>query len=91
MAGTLSAGLGAVALNHAVLGNAFEDRITPINGAIAIFTDDDTLACPTAGCPDGLSFTGSYKVVFLSFPLEAYGTPAQKADVVSRVMSYFGP
>jgi uncharacterized repeat protein (TIGR01451 family) len=86
VAGTLSAGLGTVPLDRTVLGNDFEDRITPIAPATAIFTDDST-------APNGLSFNGgvgSYKVVFVSFPFEAYGTAAQKSDVVTRVMGFFG-
>lgn len=84
VAATLSAGVGTVPLDHSVLGAAFEDRITPINGAIGVFTDDATAY-------DALSFTGTYKVVFLAFPLEAYGSATQKADLISRVMTYFGP
>ena len=36
-------------------------------------------------------FAGTYKVVFLAFPMEAYGTAAQKADLVSRTFGFFGP
>lgn len=83
--GTLSDGLGTVPLDHSVLGAAFEDQLTLIAPATAIFKD-------ASGADDGLSLdTGTYKVVFLAFPLEAYGTPAQKADLTSRVFSYFGP
>ena len=82
--GTLSNGIGAVPIDHSVLQAAFEDRVTPNGGAIPVFTDD-------AALPDALSYTGSYKVVFLAFPFEAYGTAAQKADLVNRVMTYFGP
>ena len=85
VAGTLSDGLGTVPLDHAVLGAAFEDRLTLVAPAIAIFRDD-------SATDDGLSVdAGMYKVVFLAFPLEAYGTAAQKADVVTRVFNYFGP
>ncbi len=85
VAGTLSDGLGTVPLDHSVLGNTFEDQVTPIAPAIAIFRDD-------TAADNGLSVdTGTYKVVFLAFPLEAYGTAAQKADVVTRVFNYFGP
>jgi hypothetical protein len=77
-------GIGTVPLDHSVLGNTFEDRITPVNGALTAYTDD-------SGAADALSFSDGYKVVFLAFPLEAYGTAAQKADVVGRVMSFFGP
>ena len=30
---------------------------------------------------------GAYKVVFLAFPLEAYGTASEKADLMHRVLS----
>jgi hypothetical protein len=76
-------GIGAVPIDHTVLGAAFEDRITPNGTAEPAFTDDSS-------APDALSFSGTYKVVFLAFPLESYGTTTQKADLVSRVMTYFG-
>ena len=74
----------SVPLDHSVLHAAFEDRITPNTGASAAFTDD-------SGATDALSFAGSYKVVFLAFPLEAYGSAADRADFVTRTMSFFGP
>jgi hypothetical protein len=73
-----------VPLDHSVLKAAFEDKITPINGAMTAFTDDATDA-------DALSFSSSYKVVFLAFPLEAYGSAAQKGDLVHRTFAFFGP
>jgi uncharacterized repeat protein (TIGR01451 family) len=84
VAGTLTAGVGTVPVSSAVLGNNFEDRITPIAPATAVFTDD-------SGAADGLSFSGTYKVVFLAFPFEAYGTAAQKTDLMTRVKGFFGP
>jgi hypothetical protein len=83
VAGTLTAGVGSVAIDPSVLGNNFMDQITPNGTAVGIFTDD-------AGKFDALSFSGTYKVVFLAFPLEEYGTAAQKADLVKRVMTFFG-
>jgi len=83
VATSLTDGIGAVPLDHSVLGFAFEDQITPNDGANKIFTDD-------AGAADALSFSGAYKVVFLAFPLEAYGTAGQKADLVVRVLTFFG-
>jgi uncharacterized repeat protein (TIGR01451 family) len=80
----VSDGIGAVPLDHSVLSAAFEDRITPNGTALPAFTDD-------AAASDALSFAGGYKVVFLAFPMEAYGTAADKADLVTRVMSFFGP
>ena len=86
VAGTLTAGLGTVGLDHSVLGAAFEDQITPIAPAIGIFTDAD-------GETNGLSYSevGTYKVVFLAFPFEAYGTAANRSDLMSRVLTFFGP
>ncbi len=77
-------GIVSVPLDHSVLGAAFEDRITPNGTAQPAFTDD-------AAQPDALSFAGSYKVVFLAFPMESYGTAADKSDLVGRVMTFFGP
>ena len=80
----VSDGIGAVPLDHSVLGANFEDQITPLPPATAAFTDD-------TAAPDALTVAaGSYKVVFLAFPLEAYGTAAQKADLMHRVLTYFG-
>jgi uncharacterized repeat protein (TIGR01451 family) len=84
VATTLTDGTGTVPIDHSVLGAAFEDRITPNGGAIGIFTDDSVAT-------DALSFTDGYKVVFLAFPLESYGTAANKADLVTRVFNFFGP
>src|SRR5204863_3106409 len=80
----VSNGIGAVPLDHSVLGAAFEDRITPNGGALAAFTDDST-------APDALSFAGTYKVVFLAFPFEAYGAAGDKADLATSVFTFFGP
>ena len=82
VAGSLTNGIGAVPLDHSVLGAAFEDQITPNDGASPIFTDD-------TGANDALSFSGGYKVVFIAFPLEAYGTAADKANLVTRVYAFF--
>jgi uncharacterized repeat protein (TIGR01451 family) len=84
VAGTLTAGVGTVPLDATVLGNTFMDEITPNGGAVGIFNDD-------AAKTDGLSFSGTFKVVFLPFAFEEYGTAAQKADLVNRVMAFFGP
>jgi len=84
VAGTLTDGLGQVPLDHTVLNAAYEDQITPINGAVTIFTDD-------ASAANGLSYTDGYKVVFIAFPFEGYGTAVEKADLMSRVLTFFGP
>ena len=80
--GSLTAGVGTVPIDTSVLRNNFMDQITPIAPAVPVFKDD-------AGKPDALSFKGTYRVVFLAFPLEEYGTAAQKADLISRVMNFF--
>jgi uncharacterized repeat protein (TIGR01451 family) len=84
--GTLTDGIGAIALDHSVLNAEFEDEITPNGTAQAIFTDDATH-------PDALSYSDAtgYKVVFLAFPLEAYGTAADKANLVQKAFGFFGP
>jgi uncharacterized repeat protein (TIGR01451 family) len=78
-------GLGPVTLDHTVLGARFEDRITPTTGAEAAFVDD-------TAAPDALDVnTGTYKVVFLAFPFEAYGSASDKATLMTKVFAFFGP
>ncbi|MBO0868538.1 MAG: DUF11 domain-containing protein [Micromonosporaceae bacterium] len=81
----VSDGIGSVPLDLALFdGNQFSDEITPIAPAAPAFTDD-------AGQTDGLSVdSGTYKVVFVAFPFEEYGTAAQRADFITRVLTYFG-
>jgi len=68
------------------------DQITPNGGALTAFRDDGThdLAPRTGPQPDALTFSGTYKVVFLAFPFEEYGSAAQKADLMTRVITFFG-
>jgi uncharacterized repeat protein (TIGR01451 family) len=77
-------GIGAVAIDHSVLQAAYEDEITPNGTAEAAFTDD-------AGQPDGLTYSDGYKVVFLAFPFEAYGSATDKSALMSSVFTFFGP
>jgi photosystem II stability/assembly factor-like uncharacterized protein len=77
-------GIGTVPLDHTVLGATFEDQVTPNGGALPAFTDNTSQ-------PDALSFAGGYKVVFLAFPLEAYGTTTDKSALITRTMTFFGP
>jgi uncharacterized repeat protein (TIGR01451 family) len=86
VSGTLTDGIGEITLDHSILNADFEDEITPNGTAQAIFTDD-------ASQPDALSYSDStgYKVVFLAFPLEAYGTAADKANLVQKAFGFFGP
>jgi uncharacterized repeat protein (TIGR01451 family) len=76
-------GIGTIAIDHDVLGAAFEDKITPIGPATGAFTDDD-------GDFDALNVSvDGYKVVFLAFPFEAYGETADKTDLMDRVFDFF--
>jgi predicted alpha-1,2-mannosidase len=78
----VSDGIGAIPLDHSVLNADFEDEVTPIAPATAAFTDDSSAT-------DALNVAaGSYKVVFLAFPLEAYGSASDKADLMARVLAY---
>jgi hypothetical protein len=75
-------GIDSVPLDHSVLDAAFEDQITPNGDATPAFTDDSSAT-------DGLTFSDGYKVVFIAFPMEAYGSASDKADLVGRVQSFF--
>jgi hypothetical protein len=83
----VSDGIGTIPMDHSVLGAAFEDRITPIAPATAAFTD-------TNAPPDNIDALtvadGPYRVAFLAFPLEAYGTAADKATLMSKALAWFG-
>jgi hypothetical protein len=87
--------VGPVTLDLSVNNASFMDEITPNGGALAAFMDDGVAQTDAHGVPqpqpDALTFAGTYKVVFLAFPFEEYGTAAQKADLVGRVMTFFGP
>jgi uncharacterized repeat protein (TIGR01451 family) len=79
----VTAGLGTVPINHTVLGAAFEDQVTPIPPGAAAFTDD-------TGKTDALTVaSGAYKVFFTAFPIEAFGTAADKATLVGNTLSWF--
>ena len=81
----ITGSIGAIALDHSVLGAAFEDQITLVSPATAAFTDDK-------GQDDALNVTTSgYKVVFLAFPFEAYGSVNDKATLMAKILNYFGP
>ena len=85
-ANPVTATIGTVPLDLTVLlGAQYSDQITPTAPAIVAFHDDST-------APDGLTVdTGTYKVVFLAFPFEEFGTAAQKGDLMNRVLTFFGP
>jgi hypothetical protein len=78
----VSGAIGSVPLDHSVLGAAFEDEITPIAPATPEFTGGSATYGLTVAA-------GPYKVSFLGFPMEAYGTAAQKADLVQRTFAWF--
>ena len=72
-------------LDHAVLGATFEDQDhAERHGA---WPRSPT----TPRRRTRFTYSGTYKVVFLAFPLEAYGTAAQKADLMTRTFAFFGP
>jgi hypothetical protein len=75
-------GIGSVPIDHSVLNATFEDEVTPIAPATAAFTDDSSQ-------DDALTVSDSgYKVMFLAFPFEAYGTATQKADLMNRALTW---
>jgi len=82
----VSDGIGTVPLDLSVLnGVEFSDQVTPLAPATPAFTDDSAQ-------PDGLTVdTGTYKVVFLAFPFEEFGNAAQKTNLMTRVLGFFGP
>jgi hypothetical protein len=84
----VTGGIGQIPLDHSVLADAFMDEITPNGTATAAFTDDGVAAGSPQ--PDALTFAGTYKVVFLAFPMEEYGTAAAKANLVTKVVTFFG-
>lgn len=76
-------GVGTVALDLNVLGNGYNNWITPIAPGTAALEDTDS-ANTTALTVD----TSGYKVFFMAFGFEEFGNAAQKADVVSRFMNW---
>ncbi|MFI5075243.1 MAG: hypothetical protein ACHP7G_09585, partial [Actinomycetales bacterium] len=57
--------------------------ITPIPPGTAAFKD-------ATGAPDALTVTtGTYKVFFAAFPIEAFGTAADKATLVGNTLKWF--
>jgi hypothetical protein len=79
--------IGTVPLDWSVLAPPpFMDEITIVTGSGAIPAFVDHL-----GVTDALSYNGTYKVVFLAFPFEEYGSQAQKIDLMTRiVVTFFG-
>jgi uncharacterized repeat protein (TIGR01451 family) len=81
----VTATFGVVPLDTSVLaGAAFMDRITPIAPATAAFKD-------SSAATDGLTVAaGAYKVVFLAFPFEGYGSAADRTMLMGNALTYFG-
>ncbi len=81
-------GIGTVPLDLAVLaGVQFSDELTLLAPATVAFRDDPNQ-------PDGLTVAaGPYKVVFLAFPFEEYGTgatgPGLRANLMTRAFTWF--
>ncbi|HET6817312.1 MAG TPA: hypothetical protein VFH66_08840 [Mycobacteriales bacterium] len=75
---------------------AYEDEITPIDPATPQFMDDGSHSADGQPHPDGLavaaqSGTGNtYKVVFLSFPFEEFGSATDRQTLVEKVNTFFG-
>ena len=93
-------GVGTIPLDLSILGGptlAFMDQLTLNGGALPAFMDDGSSTKPfvhgvpaSGPQPDALTFSGSgYKVVFLAFGFEEYGSAAQKADLMGRVVAFF--
>jgi hypothetical protein len=78
----VTSAIGTVPIDKTVLGNTFMDEITPNWTATSAFTDD-------AHATDALTYSGVYRVVFLAFPFEEYGTASDKSNLVSKVMTFF--
>jgi hypothetical protein len=83
----VTGGIGAVPIDHTVLGANFEDRITPIAPATPAFTADNAP-------PDNIDALtvadGPYKVEFLAFPFEAYGSATNKVTLMTKTLDWFG-
>ena len=77
-------GIGTIALDPTVLGTQFTNRLTLIDPATVAFRDD-------AGEPDGLTVeVDGYKVFFVSFPIETYGTADDREELFTRIFTWFG-
>ena len=91
----LGNGLGATPLVRINGLCTCEDQTTPVAPATAQFTDDGVAAGSPQ--PDGIAATAtsgvtgtSYRVVFLGFPLEEFGTAADQGTLAGRINAYFG-
>ncbi len=88
-ANPVTGAIGTITLDQSVLGAPFMDEITPNGGALAAFMDDGVATLTSS--PDALTYSGTYKVMFLAFPFEEYGSAAEKATLIGDVKTFFGP
>lgn len=76
-------GIDTVAIDKTILNADYSDELTLIDPATVAFRDD-------GGNPDGLTVAdGGYKVMFLAFPFEEYGTATDKSDLMTRLYTWF--
>ena len=76
-------GIGTVPIDKSILNADFSDELTLVDPATVAFRDD-------GGQPDGLTVAaGAYKVMFLAFPFEEYGSDTDKSDLMTRVYTWF--
>ena len=88
----VTGGIGSLPISYAALTgfSDFADAFHLVSPAQAAFYGIYNKPA-AAGLPDGLSVdTGTYKVVFLGFPLEAMGTAGDRANLMRRTLYYFG-
>jgi uncharacterized repeat protein (TIGR01451 family) len=79
-------GIGTVPLDLSVLGNGFDNWITPIAPGVAAFTDTDS------GNDTALTVnTDGYYVFFMAFAFEEYGTATQRNNLFNSFMSWANP
>jgi uncharacterized repeat protein (TIGR01451 family) len=82
-------GAGTVPLDH--LYGPFEDELTLVDPAAPQFTDDNSQPDALAVSDTSATTSNDYRVVFLAFPLEGYGSASERAQLVTRVQDYFTP
>lgn len=80
---------GNIALDLGILGNGFNNWITPIAPAEVAFTTDDTGGEGTQNT--ALTYdAGTYKVMFMAFAFEEFGSASDKATLMANVLDWFG-
>jgi hypothetical protein len=79
--------LGAIPLHH--VWGYYEDQVTPVAPAAAQFTDDSHRPDAVAVTDTSAATSKDYRVVFLAFDLESYGSGTNRAQLVTRVQDYF--